>query len=614
MNLLFLSHFTAFIICVWLIYFIISLNPKAALNRICGAMIGSYAIWNLAFSFLQASDSKNTAMLWENIAALGWTSFPCFSLWCTIVLTRNETFMKKWYLYPLLFFWPVFFVYKQWTGSIIIDLIHNDYWWGSVWSDSIWPWTFYAYYSFFMTIIIYLGIVFIKKSKLIKGKKTGIWLILAIIFLLTNLGSVTDVLLPRLKLTVIPPIGPILILIWAIGLTYAINKFKLRVLTPSYAAGDIISTMSDSLILIDPEGKISEVNNAALKLLGYSKDDIIYQPADLLFSEETPFFKRIELGKIFNKGLFKDYQITFRTKNGMKIPISLSGSLIKDKNDELIGIICVARDMREIIKLHQKEKEFTVEKARSDALQERAHELQEAYNKLKAAQAMLLQSEKMAAVGQLAGGVANEINNPMGVILGFSQIIVKRIKEGDPLYLPIKSIEREAIRCKKLVVDLLTFSRTGKSQFELININQTIDDTLSLIETQANVKNVEITKAYYSGLSNIFANKNLIQQVIVNLCNNAIDAMPGGGKITIATIQEGKQIEIDISDNGIGMSEEVRKHIFEPFFTTKEIGKGTGLGLSLCYEIIQKHNGSIKTESEMGRGSTFRVKLPITES
>ncbi len=206
-----------------------------------------------------------------------------------------------------------------------------------------------------------------------------------------------------------------------------------------------------------------------------------------------------------------------------------------------------------------------------------------------------------------------KINNPMGVILGFSQSIVKRIKEDDPLYMPLKSIEREAMRCKKLVGDLLTFSRTGKTQFELIDINQTIEETLSLIEGQAKVKNIEIIKAYSKGLPFVAANTNQIQQVIVNLCNNAVDAMSNGGKLTIATKKAGEQIEVDVIDTGKGMSEEIIEHIFEPFFTTKEVGKGTGLGLSLCYEIIKKHNGTIEAFSEIDKGTAFTIKLPLKE-
>ncbi|MDD5065827.1 MAG: ATP-binding protein [bacterium] len=257
--------------------------------------------------------------------------------------------------------------------------------------------------------------------------------------------------------------------------------------------------------------------------------------------------------------------------------------------------------------------------------------VKEKIKELEKVQAKVVQSNKMAAVGQLAGGIAHEINNPIAVILGFAQSIVYGVKENDSLYMPLKSIEREAIRCKKLVGDLLTFSRTGKTQAELADINTTINDTLSLIEVQAKVKGVEIVKNYRNELPNIAINKNQIQQVIVNLCNNAIDACQGrpeGRKITVITDVTTEQssaednpdksgplqnrfIIISISDTGQGMTKEVKQHIFEPFFTTKEAGEGTGLGLSLCYETIQKHNGTIEVKSELGQGTTFKIKLPV---
>ena len=236
-------------------------------------------------------------------------------------------------------------------------------------------------------------------------------------------------------------------------------------------------------------------------------------------------------------------------------------------------------------------------------------------------QAQLLQSSKMSAVGQLAGGVAHEINNPMTVILGFSQSIIKKIREEDPLYLPLKSIEREAIRCKKLIADLLTFSRTGKTQAEMADLNLTIEETVSIVEAQTKVKNIEIIKKYEENLPQLTINKNQIQQVVINLCSNAIDAMPEGGTIILATKSSShltatreeaeKFIEISVSDTGKGMAEEVTRHVFEPFFTTKETGKGTGLGLSICYEIVKKHNGEITVESEPGRGTKFSIKLPL---
>ncbi len=227
---------------------------------------------------------------------------------------------------------------------------------------------------------------------------------------------------------------------------------------------------------------------------------------------------------------------------------------------------------------------------------------------------IVMQSEKMSAIGQLASGVAHEINNPLGIILGFAQNIAKRVQPGDPLEMPVKSIEREAIRCKNLVQELLTFSRVGKTEKESLDLKETVESALTLIQAQSSVKNVTLVREL-SEVSRITVNRTQIQQVIVNLCNNAIDAMPQGGRLTVC-LQKSNQdgtagAVIEIRDTGSGIPKELHKKIFDPFFTTKEIGKGTGLGLSLVYEIVQNHLGRISLESESGKGSVFRIFLPL---
>jgi signal transduction histidine kinase len=237
-------------------------------------------------------------------------------------------------------------------------------------------------------------------------------------------------------------------------------------------------------------------------------------------------------------------------------------------------------------------------------VEERTKELQES-------QKRLLQSEKMAAVGQLAAGVAHEINNPMAVILGFARGIARAVEEGEPLYLPARSIEREAERCKNIVRDLLMFSRAGKRDVAKEEMNAIVDETLLLVRSGAKAKSVRIETNFGANLAAIMVDKNQIQQVIVNICNNAMDAMSEGGVLTITTRQGGDYVETEIADTGAGMTEEVRRHIFEPFFTTKPLGKGTGLGLSISYEIIERHNGRIEVTSGLGRGTTFRIMLPV---
>jgi signal transduction histidine kinase len=228
-------------------------------------------------------------------------------------------------------------------------------------------------------------------------------------------------------------------------------------------------------------------------------------------------------------------------------------------------------------------------------------------------QKTILQTEKMGAIGQLAAGVAHEINNPLGVIFGFAQSLTKRLKPGDPMELPIKSIEREATRCKNLVQDLLTFSRASQIERAPMDLNAAVQASLSLIQAQSKVGRCTITTTLASRLPHIDGNQNQVQQVIINLSNNAFDAMPQGGALVIKTeyIHEIPRswVCLKVMDTGAGIPSDILPHIFEPFFTTKEVGKGTGLGLSLIYEIVTKHSGTIDVYSRPGH-TEFVVKLP----
>ncbi len=226
-------------------------------------------------------------------------------------------------------------------------------------------------------------------------------------------------------------------------------------------------------------------------------------------------------------------------------------------------------------------------------------------------QETVAQSEKMSAIGQLAAGIAHEINNPIGVILGFAQAMVKRLQPQDPYEQPLRSIEREATRCKDLVRDLLSFSRSAKGEKEKVSLTEAIESALTLIEAQTKVKEIRLQKDLQPNLPVMRANRVQIQQIVINLAQNAIDAMPRGGTLTVRAHGQNNRVEIEVKDTGEGIHPDIQSKIFDPFFTTKEVGKGTGLGLSLVYEIVESHGGKITMESKVNEGTVFQVFLPL---
>ncbi len=237
------------------------------------------------------------------------------------------------------------------------------------------------------------------------------------------------------------------------------------------------------------------------------------------------------------------------------------------------------------------------------------------HNHLQETQDGLIQAEKMTSLGQLAASVAHEINNPLSGVLIYTQLMAKKLrsdnfsKEVALDYL--SKMETELNRSTKLVRSLLDFSRQSTPEFWEVDVNEIVDRSFDLGIHSAEMQNVEVVKELSPDLPKITADFGQIQQVCTNLIMNAIQAMPGGGVLTIRTLIEGGQVLIEVSDTGVGISAENMKKIFTPFFTTKRDKKGVGLGLAISYGIVQRHHGKIEIQTKEGEGTTFRVYLPV---
>ena len=620
MSILALLHFFSFLVYLYMAGFVLYKNPKALLNRVCALLLLCFVIWSFGAMFI--SDviySKDTARLAMNIYSIGWCSFAGFSLWFDLVFAKKEKVLKKKITYILLFLPAAFFIYKQWTNFLIVDYISQPYGWSYAWSKSIWRLLFYIYYSSYMLYGLYLIFDYGRKTKRLREKKqTNVIFITTLISLI--LGSIGNTLLQELNIHRLPALADVFALIWLVGLVYTITRYGLMTISPETAANNILATMDDSLILLDPDSQIITVNQATLDLLGYKKQELIGSPVTAIFSDGD-YVKRFQ--ELMQKGSIRDYDTFYRTSSKEKIPVSLFMSLLKDKAGELAGIVCIAKDMREIRRLMQKEKELAIAATAAEVERRRAAELEKLNQDLKDTQVQLIQSAKMAAVGQLGAGVAHELNNPLGGILGYAQFILEKIKR--PEFSPqdfkscikyMESIERESTRCKGIVESLLKFSRRPISpQPELIDVALAINETLAIIGHQLKLKNITLTTDIPEGLDKVFGITNQLQQVFTNLILNAQQAMPEGGQLKIAArnILGENKVEIEFTDTGCGISEEHLKHIFEPFFTTKQKEKGTGLGLAVSYQLIQEHKGTIEINSQVGKGTTVRVILPIAE-
>jgi PAS domain S-box-containing protein len=255
---------------------------------------------------------------------------------------------------------------------------------------------------------------------------------------------------------------------------------------------------------------------------------------------------------------------------------------------------------------------LAIENAHFFAITQAAYdELKQTQSQLIQSQTQVIQSAKMAAIGGLAAGVAHELNNPLTSVLGFAELALRSAAPDDPLREDLSIIIAEARRARDIVQDLLAFSRQTESFYEKADVNQAIQDTLALVRRQMEKNHILLVEQYATDLPSLSLAVGQMKQVFLNLITNARHAMPHGGTLTISSERVEDEVAVRIADSGMGIPADHLSRLFEPFFTTKPAEKGTGLGLSVSLGIVQEHGGRIQVESQVGKGSTFTVWLPV---
>lgn len=447
----------------------------------------------------------------------------------------------------------------------------------------------------------------------------------------------------------------------------------------------IMSHASESIIATNEHGRIIYANPATERMFGYPTEELKGKEMELLATElyreriEKQIFDSGDSGKMWNGELLN------RRKDGKLFYVSVSVSKMVDKDGKFIALVWFQKDItqtrryqEEMIKIEKEkadtlrilhenetainrslnkakrelqEKNLELER-RTFELEEEKARLKDAYDKLNQMQAQLLQSEKLASLGQLSAGVAHELNNPIGFVYSNLGTLAEYVQDIEKLLEKYMVLEKQisgqrsyaelineievlkkqiglhsilddfdkiiaesqegAQRVKIIVQNLKDFAHRDKGRLELGDVNKGIESTLNIVWNELKYKATVVKK--YGTIPQIECFPQQLNQVFMNLLVNAAQAIEDKGEIIIRTFQKDKKVVVEISDSGIGISKEHLEHIFEPFFTTKEVGKGTGLGLSVVYGIIQNHGGQIEVESEVGKGSLFRVILPITSS
>jgi PAS domain S-box-containing protein len=402
----------------------------------------------------------------------------------------------------------------------------------------------------------------------------------------------------------------------------------------------IVESSDDAIVSKTLEGIVTSWNKGAERIYGYNAEEVIGQPISIIIppqhADELPqILERVKRGE-----RVQHYDTVRARKDGQNIHISLSASPIKNAAGQIMGASVIARDVterqlaKEALQRAHDELEMRVNERTADltravaSLEAEIAERKQAEQALHETEDQLRQSQKLEAIGQLAGGVAHDFNNLLTVIMGYGGLLLSRAKLNEGERDQMEEINKAAHRASALTRQLLAFSRKQVLQPEVLDLNSLVEGTGKMLRRLIG-EDVEVITSLKPGVGKINADPGQIEQILMNLVVNARDAMPSGGKLTIETanveltntyadmhiaVQEGSYVMLAVSDTGTGMDAETQKRIFEPFFTTKEVGQGTGLGLSTIYGIVKQSGGNIWVYSEVGKGTTFKIYLPLFHS
>ena len=336
----------------------------------------------------------------------------------------------------------------------------------------------------------------------------------------------------------------------------------------------------DIIMVLDLQGRFLDINQAGLSILGYpSRDELISNAtfADLIVEPPDPYQLMEEIAIA---GFCKDLECRVQNRDGENRTWLLSLTVSRKTDGKVGGFEGIAKDITHRKKMEQQ----------------------------------LLQADRLASLGELSAGVAHEVNNPLGMILGYTQLLLRNEPENTQDFQDLKIIEKHARNCKTIVEDLLKFARNAETKKGALQVNDLLCQVISVVEHQFKLDNVTIETKLDAFIPGLCADGEKLKQVFMNLLMNAKQAMEGQGHIQISTDYRSSRNEVAVvvEDTGSGIPADIIKKIFDPFFTTKSTGEGTGLGLSVSYGIIKDHLGEIEVQSTPGKGSTFTITFPVT--
>lgn len=597
-------------------------NPKNVINRFFLFLCMFLSYWAFAeFGFLQA-DNLDSTIFWIKASSF-WPILISIMMHFVLIFTEKSKWLKNKVIF--------FSLYAPAVIFSLLFLITNSH----IPIKEDWGWVQYdinpllsnisnIWFSGLAILIIYLLFRYYFKVVVYRTKKQAKYMLIG--FFIPIIISILSIYL--LGEFYIPDFTSTGIVIGCVFIGNGIWKYGLFTISPTTAADTIISTMSDALVLTESNGKITSVNQAALKLLGWEKSKVIGQTFE--FISTCPF------DEINKKEVISDLETGFKTKNGKNIPISLSASTLRGKKRELHGFVLIGRDITERKKMEealQKKNEYLEQmnvdlNSMNQKLTATNEELIVTQQELeKSKEQIQKQNVKLKKLDQLKSAFLNitshELRTPMSSIKGYVQMLLKQVLGdiGEEQKSALEIVLRNTNRLDHLIQDILDISRleSGTMKFipEPTNIKDMINEIAETMKSSAEIKNIKINVDIIGEIPDLIIDQDRIKQVIINLFNNAIKYSPEGTFINICGSADNTNVLFEVQDYGRGIPEDKQKHVFETFYQVdsgmdRKFG-GAGLGLSISRGIILAHGGNIWVESEGigGKGSTFKFSLPV---
>ncbi|MBV8761473.1 MAG: PAS domain S-box protein [Deltaproteobacteria bacterium] len=375
----------------------------------------------------------------------------------------------------------------------------------------------------------------------------------------------------------------------------------------------VIEAMVDAVVVVDAEGRITLANSGATQLTGWSIDELKGMPVSTLLVDDSSGLRTVVRRRIEDGDILRREESYLVSKSGKRIPVSVTGSPVMTPTGELQGIVLVARDVREVRQLlTDKEAEISRRRKAEEELRAAKASIE---TQLEQAREQLLLAERRATLGTLAGGVGHELRN-------IAQIQIAAIDEiqqalGGPSLLEriheiLPELERVGEHITQHGQRLMQLAKPGPDRVAPIDLNEVVRDVGGMLKMAGKLRRVELVLALGNEPLMVTVNRTRIEQILVNLVTNAVDAIGVDGTVTVEVraSDDGKRAVVEVRDTGSGIAPDTLDKIFEPFFTTKPADRGTGLGLPVVREIVESYGGKIEVVSELGAGTTFRFDLP----